>query len=213
MTFKDQHKVLSIEEYLKEDPFIEFYKDGHKYYDLKKKRIVPRSISDIKGKINYTSSALEEGIRRGNIVHEACNRYVETKDTTLALSHAGKYKSYVEHFINAKFWDEFDVVVSEFMLIDRKYDIAGTLDLILKNKKTGGLVLADIKTGSASKAKIQLGGYLYMLYGAYPKIKIDYCQIIFAHETECTRKRFESFDCFSEYEACRSLYFEKQLQW
>ena len=202
-----------IRNYLKQDPFIEFYKNGHKYYDLKKKHIVPRSISDIKGKLNFTNKQLEEGMKRGNIVHEACHRYVETKDDTLALTYAGQYSSYVFNFINAKFWDEFEVVVSEFMLIDRKHDIAGTLDLILRNKKTGALVLADIKTGHANKAKIQLGGYLYMLKIAYPLLNIDYCQIIFAYKDECTRKRYEAIDCLSEYEAEKTMYFKKQLQW
>ena len=203
----------TAKEILVQDPFIKFKKDSHEYFDLKTKRKVPRSISDLKKGLFYRNAAIEEGIERGNIVHEACHIYVETKDAGLAYAHAGKYKSYVKNFIKADLWNTWDVVVSEFMLIDRIWAIAGTLDLILQNKKTGELVLADIKTGkTAPNVKMQLGGYTFMLQETYKDIKIDFCQVIFVHENELIRKRYETFDCWSEYSACRSLYYEK-INW
>ena len=203
----------TAKEILVQDPFIKFKKDSHEYFDLKTKRKVPRSISDLKKGLFYRNAAIEEGIERGNAVHEACHIYVETKDAGLAYAHAGKYKNYVENFINADFWNTWDVVVSEFMLIDRIWAIAGTLDLILQNKKTGELVLADIKTGkTAPNVKMQLGGYTFMIQETYKDIKIDFCQVIFVHENELIRKRYETFDCWSEYSACRSLYYEK-INW
>ena len=203
----------TAKEILVQDPFIKFKKDSHEYFDLKTKRKVPRSISDLKKGLFYRNAAIEEGIERGNIVHEACHIYVETKDAGLAYAHAGKYKSYVKNFIKADLWNTWDVVVSEFMLIDRIWAIAGTLDLVLQNKKTGELVLADIKTGkTAPNVKMQLGGYTFMLQETYKDIKIDFCQVIFVHENELIRKRYETFDCWSEYSACRSLYYEK-INW
>ena len=94
-------KNKTAKELLQPDPFLEFYEEQHKYYDLKKKHIVPRSISDLKGKLEYRNANIEEGIRRGNAVHKACNIYAESKDKTLALVCAGKYRQYVEYFINA----------------------------------------------------------------------------------------------------------------
>ena len=203
----------TAKEILVQDPFIKFKKDSHEYFDLKTKRKVPRSISDLKKGLFYRNAAIEEGIERGNIVHEACHIYVETKDAGLAYAHAGKYKSYVKNFIKADLWNTWDVVVSEFMLIDRIWAIAGTLDLIFQNKKTGELVLADIKTGkTAPNVKMQLGGYTFMLQETYKDIKIDFCQVIFVHENKLKRKRYETFDCWSEYSACRRLYYEK-INW
>ena len=203
----------TAKEILVQDPFIKFKKDSHEYFDLKTKRKVPISISDLKKGLFYRNAAIEEGIERGNIVHEACHIYVETKDAGLAYAHAGKYKSYVKNFIKADLWNTWDVVVSEFMLIDRIWAIAGTLDLILQNKKTGELVLADIKTGkTAPNVKMQLGGYTFMLQETYKDIKIDFCQVIFVHENKLKRKRYETFDCWSEYSACRRLYYEK-INW
>ena len=203
----------TAKEILVQDPFIKFKKDSHEYFDLKTKRKVPRSISDLKKGLFYRNAAIEEGIERGNIVHEACHIYVETKDAGLAYAHAGKYKSYVENFIKADFWNTWNVVVSEFMLIDRIWAIAGTLDLVLQHKETGELVLADIKTGqTAPNVKMQLGGYTFMLQETYKDIKIDFCQVIFVHENKLKRKRYETFDCWSEYSACRRLYYEK-INW
>ena len=203
----------TAKEILVQDPFIKFKKDSHEYFDLKTKRKVPRSISDLKKGLFYRNAAIEEGIERGNIVHEACHIYVETKDAGLAYAHAGKYKSYVKNFIKADFWNMWDVVVSEFMLIDRIWAIAGTLDLVLQHKETGELVLADIKTGqTAPTVKMQLGGYTFMLQETYKDIKIDFCQVIFVHENKLKRKRYETFDCWSEYSACRRLYYEK-INW
>ena len=206
-------KNKTVKEILIQDPFLQFKKDTHEYFDLKTKRKVPRSISDLKGGLLFKNRAIEEGIERGNAVHEACHIYVETKDKGLAYAHAGKYKNWVSNFINAEFWKNWDVVVSEFMLIDRRWAIAGTLDLILQHKTTGELVLADIKTGkTAPNVKMQLGGYAYMLTSTYKELKIDFCQVIFVHEDKCIRKRYEHFDCWTEYEACRSLYYEK-INW
>lgn len=202
----------TAKEILIPDPFLTFNKEKHQYTDLKSKRKVPRSISTLKGGLNFTNRHIEEGIKRGNAVHEACHIYVETKDETLAYIHAGEYKQYVQHFINADFWKNWDVVVSEFMLIDRRWAIAGTLDLILENKTTGQHVLADIKTGrNPLNVKMQLGGYAFMLRENYNDLKIDFCQVIFAHEDGCTRKRYETNDCWTEYNACKSLYYEKLL--
>ena len=84
-------------------------------------------------------------------------------------------------------------------------------DGVLKVKptmQTGELVLADIKTGqTAPTVKMQLGGYTFMLQETYKDIRIDFCQVIFVHQNELIRKRYETFDCWSEYSACRSLYY------
>ena len=206
-------KNKTAKELLQPDPFLEFYEEQHKYYDLKKKHIVPRSISDLKGKLEYRNANIEEGIRRGNAVHKACNIYAESKDKTLALVCAGKYRQYVENFINAGFWINWEVIVSEFALVDRLHDIAGTLDLILQNKNNGQIILVDIKTGNKQNFKVQLGGYVNLLYKNFPDIKIDFCSIFYVWKDELKRVREETDECLEEYENCKDLYFKKSLSW
>ena len=207
----------TAKQYLKKDPFLLFNEFNHKYYDLKRKCIFSKSISDIKNynkKNDYTDENIEKGKIRGTIIHKACEIYCKTKNKPAALSHAGEYKNSVFNFVNAHFWNTWDVVVSEFQLADRITDVAGTLDLILEHKQTKQIVLADIKTGQyAPKVKVQLGGYINLLYKNFPDLQIDFCQVIFVHEDKCYRKRFETQDSLEEYNACSKLYYEKLIPW
>ena len=106
-----------------------------------------------------------------------------------------------------------EVVVSEFALVDRLHDIAGTLDLILQNKNNGQIILVDIKTGNKQNFKVQLGGYVNLLYKNFPDIEIDFCSIFYVWENEFKRVREETNECLEEYESCKDLYFEKSLSW
>ena len=122
----------TAKQYLKKDPFLLFNEFNHKYYDLKRKCIFSKSISDIKNynkKNDYTDENIEKGKLRGTVIHKACEIYCKTKNKPAALSHAGEYKNSVFNFINSNFWNTWDVVVSEFQLADRITDVAGTLDL------------------------------------------------------------------------------------
>ena len=106
-------------------------------------------------------------------------------------------------------------MASEFPVIDRRYNIAGTLDLLLKNKETGRIALCDYKTKNPEFSKpnhrAQLGGYLSLLWQQYPQLDIDTCRIYWVTPKETTTNEYGPKDCLSSYEAARSLYFDKQL--
>jgi len=106
-------------------------------------------------------------------------------------------------------------MASEFPVIDRRYNIAGTLDLLLKNKETGRIALCDYKTKNEKFSKPnhrpQLGGYLSLLWQQYPQLDIDTCRIYWVSPKETSTNDYSPTDCLTSYEAARSVYFEKQL--
>ena len=70
-------------------------------------------------------------------------------------------------------WDTWDCVANELRMVDRKRDIAGSLDAVLQHKDTGVLCLADFKTQVKYRKKnhrLQIGGYVSLLNQNYPSI-------------------------------------------
>lgn len=55
----------------------------------------------------------------------------------------------------------YDLVASEQMLVDRDTGYGGTFDMLLRERSTGALVVADLKTGKGiyDEVTIQLGAY------------------------------------------------------
>ena len=70
----------NIKNILKQDPFVEFYPELHKYYDLKRKCYVARSVSDVIKTNNFVSKNMEKAAIRGTAIHEAIQIWCETKD-------------------------------------------------------------------------------------------------------------------------------------
>ena len=73
-----------IEDILIQDPFVKFYPEPHKYYDLKRKCYVARSVSDVIRTSDFVSKNMEIAAKRGTAIHEAAQIWCETKDKTLA---------------------------------------------------------------------------------------------------------------------------------
>ena len=110
----------------------------HRYYDLKRKRYCPRSVSQIANKSSFLSHSRFDSARlRGTEFHAAIDQYWHTGIKPINV---GKYQDWVDSFLNYRNLFKWRAVCSEFRLIDRTHDIAGTLDLILKNIDTGRVV-------------------------------------------------------------------------
>lgn len=84
--------------------------------------------------------------------------------------------TYFENF--AGFEDDFEVVSTEqkFLLKIGPYDFVGIADLVLRNKKTGELIVVDHKTKSESSMKNEIGTYRKQLYLYAQHVKEEYGQ-------------------------------------
>ena len=201
----------NIKDVLIQDPFVKFYPEPHKYYDLKRKCYVARSVSDVIKTTDYVSKDMEKAAKRGTLIHEAVQIWCETGDKTLALAYAKEYASWVEHLINYRMWETWKPVVNELRMIDRKRDIAGSCDVILQHKVTGMLCLADYKTQNSYQKKnysLQMGGYVSLLYQNFPNINLFSCRIIYITPDGIKTQEYSPEECMFDYEAARKLYFK-----
>ena len=204
----------NIKNILKQDPFVEFYPEPHKYYDLKRKCYVARSVSDVIKTNDFVSKNMEKAAIRGTAIHEAIQIWCITKDKALALAYAKEYKEWIEHFISYQMWDTWDCVANELRMVDRKRDIAGSLDAVLQHKDTGLLCLADFKTQQKFKKKnhrLQIGGYVSLMKINYPTVNLFTCRVIYITPEGIKTQEYSPNECMYDYEAARSIYFKKQL--
>lgn len=84
----------------------------------------------------------------GSYTHELANKYIEgetmTQDELEVITH-------IIDFLNEH--KEFEIIASELGIFSSKYKIAGTIDVILKEKSTGRYFTLDWKTSRKSIAK------------------------------------------------------------
>ena len=118
----------------------------------------------------------------------------------------------LEHLINYRMWETWEPIVNELRMIDRKRDIAGSVDTILQHKKTGMLCLADYKTQEKYSKKnhsLQIGGYVSLFYQNYPNLSLFSCRIIYITPNGIkTQKEYNPNECMYDYEQARKLYFK-----
>ena len=202
----------NIKDILVQDPFVEFYAEPHKYYDLKRKCYVARSVSDVIKTSDYVSKNMELAAERGTTIHGAVQIWSETGDKALALAYAKDYAHWVEHLINYRMWETWKPLVNELRMIDRKRDIAGSCDVVLQHKETGMLCLADYKTQEKYSKKnhsLQMGGYVSLLYQNYPSITLFSCRVIYITPDGIKTQEYNPNECMYDYEQARKLYFKK----
>ena len=157
------------------------------------------------------NSRFDEARQRGDEFHSAVCEYWKTGQAGTSE----KFQDWIDSFLsypNLKNWEPMAV---EFPVIDRRFNIAGTLDLLLKHKENGRIALCDYKTKNEKFSKAnhrpQLGGYLSLLWQQYPQLDIDSCRIYWVSPKETTTNEYSPIDCLESYEAARSFYFQKQL--
>lgn len=213
---------LKPKDLLKPDPTIEFFEESHRYYDLKRKHWVSKSVTEIAKKSSYLNQVLKRGdddkvkqnilksIDRGNKVHAAVEEFFKTGKP----GNAGIYQDWVNQFINNPNLEGWSCLASEFRLIDRRYDIAGSLDFLLE--KNGRVVLCDLKTKGKEfsknhmDVKTQLGGYLSIFWVNYPSIEIDSCRVYWVTPEKCTTDEYDKITCLELYEKARSIFNQNQ---
>jgi len=84
-------------------------------------------------------------MKRGTTVHAIVENYVDNKDYVDSASE--EFKPYAKAFYN---WvKDFDVEILEHekTVLSHKYGYAGTMDLIVKFRNSGRIMIIDIKTG------------------------------------------------------------------
>ena len=207
------------------DPFLLFDEETHRYYDLKKKRYVPVSVTGIisddtalnrmlNGEFGVAKQCqIQEAINRGKSVHKAVEYYFKTGQ----ILDIDPYNEWLKSFLEYPNFDGIECIVSEFLMVDRRYDIAGTLDFLLKNRNTNELYLCDIKTKNPgyvkqkAKTMTQLGGYLSLLYCNKPEVEIKQCRIYYVTNKETRQEIYDPISCLELFEVARKKYHDKQL--
>ncbi len=126
-----------------------------------------------------------------------------------------KYQDWIDSFLAYKNIEKWEAIAIEHRMVDRRYDIAGTCDLVLRHKESGRTALCDYKTKNEKFSKAnyrsQLGGYMSLLWQQVPQLEIDTCRIYWVTPKETTTDEYDPLECLQLYERARSIYFEKQL--
>jgi ATP-dependent exoDNAse (exonuclease V) beta subunit len=97
----------------------------------------------------------QEASELGTAVHAMAEKILLSKDLSAAdeMAQGPRQQLFLAALKQAipKILQNYDVVEMEKILFSPKYKVAGTIDLLLKNKKTGKLVVADWKTNKEIK--------------------------------------------------------------
>ena len=164
-------------------------------------------------------------IERGTKTHEWFNHKVRGRsyDPT-------PYQDICDHLAANPIWENWEVVASEYSMVDPRRNIAGTCDLILRHKtERDRYAVADIKTkgcalGKSGKPIIpgqknysaQLGGYINLLNLTWPQLKVEDCFVIYVselmsqiHKNRAGNNRYFWLDCLDTYEGCRKAFFRE----
>lgn len=112
---------------------------------------------------------------RGTDVHAAVEHYKNTKMYLQGLEEP--IKTYIKAFYNWVIDNDVEILVNEKSIISKKYGYAGTFDLLVRFRKSGRILIVDIKTGKDiyRDVFIQLSAYRAALVeeGVFEKLGID----------------------------------------
>tara|TARA_R100000458_G_scaffold56241_1_gene60945 strand:- start:729 stop:1247 length:519 start_codon:yes stop_codon:yes gene_type:complete len=172
-------------------------------------------VSDIVKKNDFLNhSRFNESRERGEVFHGYIDEYWKTGIRPI---NTGKYQPWIDSFLSQKNLNTWGAIASELRLVDRFYDIAGSIDLILKNYKTGRVALCDYKTKkenfSKSNHRVQMGGYLSLLHSNYPAFHVDTVRIFWVTNKRTTSSEYDVLECVRQYEQARNDFFAKSLPW
>ena len=100
-----------------------------------------------------------EAKTRGTTVHSIVEHYKHTKEHLETIPEA--YKGYATAFYNWIKDNDIEILEHERTIFSEKYQFAGTLDLLVKNRQSGKIFLIDVKTGKDiyPEAYLQLSAY------------------------------------------------------
>lgn len=111
---------------------------------------------------------------RGTDVHAAVEHYKNTKMYLQGLEEP--VRTYIKAFYNWLIDNDVEILVNEKSILSKKYGYAGTFDLLVRFRKSGRILIVDIKTGKDiyRDVFIQLSAYRAALAeeGVFEKLGI-----------------------------------------
>lgn len=149
---------------------------------------------------------------RGNIAHACLEAHLRGRSYD-----PWPYNDLVDHLVNFWLWDEWEAIACEYVMFDKRRCIAGTADMILRNKEDHSrIAIADLKT---CKTKInkrnisaQLGGYVNLLNLCWYQINVTDCFGVWACPTKTDVEVYDPMDCLVTYEGMRDAFMRKQRE-
>ena len=197
-------EIQGIEKYQKDNSRGYFYKG----------KLIPYSITQITDtRKDYVKKIHEDTQKdwepRGNTAHHCLEQFLKGRSYD-----PGEYKPLVDRVVNYWIWDEWEAIGCEYKLFDLKRGIAGTADMILRNKKDHSrIAVADLKTKkdkiTFQDYKAQIGGYINLMNLCYPELIIEECFVIAASNTAIDMRVYDWNECLDIYENQRRLFFDR----
>ncbi len=168
---------------------VTFDPETHRYLDQTTQEVMAHSVTKVTGhgmsafkrrNIDRTKSVWEP---RGLACHLAMHHHATGQPVEM-----GDYVDWIEPLLEHKFWREFDLVASEFSMVDPTRSLGGQLDLLGYWK--GKLTVVDLKTQQEAEASTyrthaQLGGYVSLLNYTHPHLFIEQCRTLWARPGVC----------------------------
>lgn len=192
---------------------IEFNEKDHIYT---KNGIVLPSVTQIMqplyeavyGKADMNAS--DNGKSKGKEIHRAIDDYCEFG----MIDISEEYKPYLDNFIRYIDEHQYEIVASEVMLCHPVYNYAGTIDIIVTDKK-GEYGLIDNKTGDLQPKlhAVQLQAYTDM-WSANKMPEIAFKVALGLSDKGYKEHRYEKYDtkAKSVFDACYKIYkYKKEL--
>jgi hypothetical protein len=177
---------------------IDFDEASHRYTWRPTGEVMPYSVTtvtswdmsaDKRANIDATRDQWE---RRGNACHHALESLLTGQP--FRQDDLDEFDEWITPLLDHAFWKDFEVLASEFRMIDLKRGLAGSCDAIGIYK--GKTILLDLKsqkgTGKPYSTNRQLGGYIALLYGdechknGTSKLWIDECRTVWARPGKTT---------------------------
>lgn len=114
---------------------------------------------DEKTALSAPNTKSGEARTRGTAVHSIVESYKHTKEYIDTVPE--KYRGYVQAFYKWIEDNDIEILEHERTVFSEKYQFAGTLDLLIKIKKSNRVLVIDVKTGKDiyPEAFLQLSAY------------------------------------------------------
>lgn len=118
---------------------------------------------------------------RGTTVHSIVESYQHTKEHVDSIDK--DFQGYAQAFFNWVEDNDVDIMIHEKTVISKQYGFAGTLDLLVKFRKSNKVYLIDVKTGKDiyPEAYLQLSAYKQAL--REENITVDHIAVVLLRET------------------------------
>lgn len=150
-----------------------------------------------------------EAAARGTHIHLCLEQHLKGA----AEINPGEWAEWVDPLLALPFWEQAEILASEYRMVSRRKSIGGSVDLICRYK--GKTLMLDLKTSKSkppdSKFNAQFGGYLDLLDtgdGAEtPGQWIDECRVLWCSPGKTTfLKAQKCDDCSLSWLAAWDLY-------